>query len=291
MLLTDEEMLQIRLTIETKAGLDEELMQHCGHLIHIGAFDEAVRNAFILLEDRLRQAVKKEGMTGTDLANYAFSPKDGPLAKQLTNNVAERDGLRELYSGAFKLFRNPAAHGVVGYDSVQGKAIISLVNLLLKILDKAVHPELIPDNVERILSEVEKSVGPGAASRLRAFVVKCVKEGIKPGASSKEWVPFQHNAIMKYDHWDQPKPHSLTMFYLVLRTKYGMWFPVNQYYRLVVGFDIEKLQKELRSIGFQPTGQHQDYSIDFRLHNDQAFFEKLLDLVGRILEEIESISG
>ena len=143
MILTDEEMKQVQLSLEEKSGLDKELLNRCGDLIRIGKFDEAVRNAFVLLEERLRKATGQEGMTGANLANLAFKA-DGQLAKQLASNLAEREGLRELYSGAFKLFRNPSAHSVVGYDNAEGKSIVALVNLLIKLLDKvedSVNPE------------------------------------------------------------------------------------------------------------------------------------------------------
>ena len=129
MILTDKEMQQVRQSIEAQAGLDEELLRRCDHLLHVGAVDEAVRSAFVLLEERLRKVAGREDMTGTQLANFAFSAKDGPLAKHLGRTQSEREGLRELYSGAFKLFRNPAAHGAVGYNASDGKAIIGLVNL------------------------------------------------------------------------------------------------------------------------------------------------------------------
>ena len=137
MLLNDQEMQNIRQAIDERSGLDAELLNRCSDFLHTGKYDEAVRNAFILLEERLRSAVNKDGMTGTQLANHAFNSTTGPLAKVLGNNEAEREGLRELYSGAFKLFRNPTAHGVVGYDLVEGKSIIGLVNLLLKMISKA----------------------------------------------------------------------------------------------------------------------------------------------------------
>ena len=60
MILTDKEMDQIRRALENQAGFDEELMRRCGHLIHLGAFDEAVRSAFVLLEERLRKSVFEE---------------------------------------------------------------------------------------------------------------------------------------------------------------------------------------------------------------------------------------
>lgn len=179
MILTDDEMRQIRKSLEAQAGLDEGLMQRCDHLIHMGAFDEAVRSAFVLLEERMREAVNGEGMTGVQLANHAFNPEKGPLAKHLGRTASEREGLRELYSGAFKLFRNPTAHGVVGYSAAEGKAIIGLVDLMLKILKRAEElppPGLFAEYVETALAKAEDSLGPGATSRLRMFLGKCLKE-------------------------------------------------------------------------------------------------------------------
>ncbi|MBP8001628.1 MAG: hypothetical protein KA314_21640 [Chloroflexi bacterium] len=111
MILTDKELRDLREVLDTQSGLNTDLLQHCGMLIHLGKFDEAVRSAFILLEERLRTMVGQEGMTGTNLANYAFNVDTGPLAKHLANNKSEREGLRELYSGAFKLFRHGSKVG------------------------------------------------------------------------------------------------------------------------------------------------------------------------------------
>ena len=205
MILTDDEMRQIRRSIEAQAGLDEELMRRCGPLIHMGKFDEAVRSAFVLLEERLRKAVNDEGSTGTRLANLAFNPTNGPLAKYLGSNQAEREGLRELYSGAFKLFRNPTAHSLVGYSAAEGKAIIGLVDLMLTMLKRAEelpHPDLFPDYVETVLSKVEQKIGPGATSRLRVFLGRCMRDlGLKP-ATGKQWIPFKRHALYQHGNWD-----------------------------------------------------------------------------------------
>jgi uncharacterized protein (TIGR02391 family) len=290
MILTDMELKQIQLSLEEKSGLDEELLKRCGHLIRIGAFDEAVRNAFVLLEERLRAATGQEGMTGTNLANFAFK-EESPLAKQLASDVAERAGLRELYSGAFKLFRNPSAHGIVRYDAAEGKGIIALVSLLLTLLDKVeVLPpaNLLPQNAELVIDEVEKAMGAGVAGRLRTYLSKCVMSGLEPSRKTKQWIPFRRHALMKYDSWDRPKPNPLAMFYLVSGAKDRIiQFPVYQYYRLVVGFDLEAFQRELQGLGFHPVGQQKYYTIDLRVHNDAAFFEKLTDLVLKVREEID----
>jgi len=290
MILTDGEIEQIHLALEEKSGLDEELLKRCGHLVHIGAFDEAVRNAFVLLEERLRKATGQEGMTGTKLANFAFNA-DGPLSKQLTTDISERDGLRELYSGAFRLFRNPTAHGIVGYDTAEGKSIISLVNLLLLLLNKVEDlppKDMFPENVNQVIDQVEKTVGAGAASRLRTYVSKCVKAGLTPNPKTKQWIPFRRHALMKYEHWEKAKPYSLAMFYLVLGVPdQVIQFPVYQYYQLIVGFDLEAFRSRLQALGFHPVGQQKYYTVDIRMYNDAAFFEGLTGLVMQTMAQID----
>lgn len=192
MILTDDQMEQVRRAIESQAGLDQELMRRCGPLIHMGKFDEAVRSAFVLLEERLRKAVEKDDITGVRLANHAFNRERGPLSKHLGRTASEREGLRELYSGSFKLFRNPTAHGVVGYSAPEGKDIIGLVDLMLKLLNRAEElssSEFIPEYVETALSKLEETLGPGASGRLRFFLDRCVKEARLKPAKAKQWIP------------------------------------------------------------------------------------------------------
>jgi len=99
MILTDKEMDRVRNVIEAQAGLDEELMQRCGHLVHQGAFDEAVRSAFVLLEERLREAVDvgpQRVLSGIRLINAAFDPEKGSLAKRLGNRKTEWEATRGI---------------------------------------------------------------------------------------------------------------------------------------------------------------------------------------------------
>jgi uncharacterized protein (TIGR02391 family) len=293
MILTDSELREVRWTIEAQAGLDEELLRRCGHLIHLGAFDEAVRSAFVLLEERLRDAVKAEGMTGTQLANHAFSPMNGPLAKHLGRNQAEREGLRELYSGAFRLFRNPTAHGVVGYSAAEGKAIIGLVDLLLKLVKRAedLPPVgLFPENVETALSKIEKEIGPGATSRLRLFLGKCISEvGLKPSSTATQWLPFRKHALYQADGWEAPKAHAIPVFYLQVEssTKMRLYLPLSSYYARVEGFSVDQLYEESTELGFQLLGKDQEPHADLRVHNDQHFFDAVFDLVKRTARELE----
>ncbi len=193
------------------------------------------------------------------------------------------------------MIRSPGpacARGVLNLSANQGKSIIGMVNLLLKMLDRVRElppPNSFPENLEKVLDEIEKALGTGVASRLRMFVGKYVNTGIGPRASTKQWIPFRRHAFAKYDHWEKPKPHPITMFHLYSGEKgKGMWFPVNQYYKNIALIDTESIQQELRKLGFQPTGKLRDYSIDLRLHSDQIFFDKLLDFILRTAEDFEA---
>ncbi len=292
MILTDKEMDQVRWALEAQAGFDEELMRRCGHLIHLGAFDEAVRSAFVLLEERLRKAMGEERMTGTQLANFAFSPTKGPLAQQLGHSGSEREGLRELYSGAFKLFRNPTVHGVVEYSAAEGKAIISLVDLLLRLLKRAEElppPGLLPENVEVALEKVEEAIGPGATSRLHSFLGKCISElGFRPYPAAEKSIPFRKHALYKLKRWDEPKPHGVAVFYLgVAGRRRDLHFPVAQYHAHVEGFDTDRLTEALLELGLYPRGRNQAPTADLRVHNDRDFFDALFDIVTWVTEEFE----
>lgn len=262
MILTDDEMGQVRESIEAQARLDEELMRRCGHLIHLGAFDEAVRSAFVLLEERLRRVVgEQHGMTGTQLASFAFNPTNGPLSKHLAHNLAEREGLRELFAGAFKLYRNPTAHGAVDYSAAEAKTIVGLVDLLLRILRRAEElppPALFPENVENALAEVDASIGPGSASRLRTFLGKCIRIGMRPTGYA-QWIGFRAFGLVQFDHWNEPKPHAFAVFYLLAAgLSPGLLFPVNDYYAYVVGFNVDRLTEDLAELGFRPAGKKQE---------------------------------
>lgn len=291
MLLTDDEINRLRHFLDEETGLDDELVRRCGHLIHLGAFDEAVRSAFVLLEDRLRQSVGEEGMSGVQLVNKAFSPKGGVLSTILGSNEAEREGMREIFSGAFKLFRNPTAHGVVGYEANEGRAIIGFVDLLLGILKRAedIPPlDILPENVEKILEEISEAIGPGVAGRLRVFLGKCVKSGLKPTSSPRQWIPFRRYALIKFDRWDKPKRHVIAVFYLTGQgVPLQLQIPTEYYYSKVVGFNIDRLFEELLELGFTLEGKNQEPRADLRIHNSRSFFDSLFQFVVRVSNELE----
>ncbi len=286
MLMTDEELHQLREDLESRGAYDDELLMRCASLVHVGAFDEAIRSAFVLLEERLRAAVDREDMTGTKLANYAFS-ESGPLGKLITQSPSEREGLREIFSGSFKLFRNPTADGVVEYSAAEGQAILGLVDLMLGILKRAgeAPPQgLLPANVEGRLAKAEGSIGAGGAQRLGVFLAKCVQMGLVPSSSPKFWIPFKRYAFVKYGHWDEPKRYRIPVFYVDSKT---LQVPLSNYYGIVVDIDFRESVQKLKDLGFRPQGKNREPTINLATHNSAAFFEALLDIVEEISELFE----
>jgi uncharacterized protein (TIGR02391 family) len=291
MIVTDKEMDDVRQVLEPQRGLNSELLQQCSTLLHLAKFDEAIRSAFILLEQRLRKSVGQEGMTGTNLANYAFNAESGPLSRQLARNKQERDGLRELYSGAFKLFRNPTAHSLVGNSSAEAKSIIGLVNLLLIFLDRV--DELPPplaflECVEETLAIIDREIGTDVAGRLRVFLGKCQKLGLK-AHTARHWIPFRSYALQTRPQWSEPKSHHVALFYLKAeQNNPALWFPVNEYLSCVVGLDTGEIARALLKLGFVPTGKTRDYRLNLRDKNDAEFFEALIELISQIESKLRA---
>jgi hypothetical protein len=122
--------------------LDSELWERVRFSVSAGgddptAWDSAVRNATVVLEERLRQLgnidTTDPKATGIDIVNRIFGSsksvqKDKPSSGKL-------EGYRDLYSGILKVFRNHYAHRLIDPKPEEGGAIILFIDLLLKMLD------------------------------------------------------------------------------------------------------------------------------------------------------------
>jgi len=138
------------------------------------------------------------------------------------------------------------------------------------------------------LASVEDTIGAGAASRLRRFLVRCVTEaGLRP-AKAQQWIPFRRQVLYKRESWDQPRPHSVAVFYLIVaRERRDLSFPVNQYYANAVDFDTGRLSNKLVDLGFYPQGSNQEPTIDLMHHNDRAFFDRLFGIITSVTQEFQ----
>ena len=121
------------------SGFDEELADRCFRSLATGAnnpksWDDAVRNAGLVLEVRLRDVGSiPNNRVGRDLVNDVFG-KGGSLASKFSVD-SEREGYRDLFAGVVGAFRNPSAHRFIDPSPEEGGAFIVFVNLLLKKLE------------------------------------------------------------------------------------------------------------------------------------------------------------
>jgi len=99
-------------------------------------FDEAVSAAFKRVEVRVRDLSGLKDLDSSKLMDEAFKTNHGPLSDQGTKK-GEQDGIRFLFSGTYKAFRNPSNHRDVNFSSPQEVAeIILSANMLLRRLDR-----------------------------------------------------------------------------------------------------------------------------------------------------------
>ncbi len=138
------------------------------------------------------------------------------------------------------------------------------------------------------LRKTEGLIGPGAASRLRVFLGKGMVElGLAP-ANAKLWVPFKKHCLYHPGRWEEPRRHPITVFYSWGHdAECGLSFPTTQFFANVVGFDVNRLTEALTDLAFRPWGKNQHPIIDLRMHNDQAFFDALFDVVARTVGELD----
>lgn len=289
MILTIDDVGAIQEAIERRSGLDQELLDSCGPLLRTGANDDAVRRSFVILETRLRRALHGVRGTGVDVAQRAFSVPNGLLSARLDLEVAEKEGLRDLFVGAFKLLRNPAAHGRTAYPTHKAKAIIAHVNLLLMLLEEIppAPPEL-PQNVIRGIGRMSSVVSAGAGRRLRAFLEECVRMGLQPDASAKGWLPFRMECLRGSKEDPTPRCLSIAVFYLVASGEPRLRVEVNAQYSHVPDFDTSELAMKLENLGFRPAGVNQEPHANLCALNSRAFFEGLLTVVRDTVAKLDA---
>lgn len=114
--------------------LDEKLAEKCSEQFYSDNFQDAIQNAFIAVEEHLRQKSDlPQHLSGADLATEAYSPSDKVLSIGETNS--EQEGVMLLMKGAFQVFRNPASHRFLDLDEGEAFEAICLANSLIRIIE------------------------------------------------------------------------------------------------------------------------------------------------------------
>lgn len=102
----------------------------------MGEYETAAFAAMKAVEVRVREMGRfPDSDIGVPLMRKAFGP-GGPLNDESIDS-GERDGRRELFSGAIAVIKNPTSHRDVEYDDpTEASEAILLADLLMRILDR-----------------------------------------------------------------------------------------------------------------------------------------------------------
>jgi uncharacterized protein (TIGR02391 family) len=116
---------------------DDELRQRCEDLLAADAHhDRAIREACVVLEDRVRKAVGADkSVFGASLMERAFGPRSGLL--RLSEEDQEQLGAMQIYRGVMAFFRNAAGHNLIEtYGQEDALRFVVFVDLLLGMVGK-----------------------------------------------------------------------------------------------------------------------------------------------------------
>ncbi len=113
---------------------DKEIVEKTTNLLVRREYDSVVRKAFVILKSRL---VKKfniaNDIDGEELVNKIFG-SNGLISRQVDQN--ECQSMRNLLSGMYGIFRNNFSHNDVEIHYHEVDAILSMINYILKCIDK-----------------------------------------------------------------------------------------------------------------------------------------------------------
>jgi uncharacterized protein (TIGR02391 family) len=117
--------------------LHQELQGAAYDALVRGNFQQAISEAFRVVEVRVRNASGLEGV-GATLMRAAFHEETGPLRSDVADR-GERQALPHLFAGAFGWVRNPASHRDVPMDDVNHVIEqLMLASLLLRIAEERI---------------------------------------------------------------------------------------------------------------------------------------------------------
>jgi uncharacterized protein (TIGR02391 family) len=280
MLITSSQADELLSTLSNLSGLDPRLAETCGGLIRSQRYDEAVSRAFVVVEERLRDTLGVRGGSGVHLSEKAFAPDSGDLVDRLGRARGEVDGIRNLFVGAFKAYRNRAAHTMADYTLDEARAIIHLVNLLLLILEQVGKAPSHP-----VRQDVANLLEPGAIARLRSFLENLDAIGIRKG-EGKSGTPYQATLQYNPPSWEAPRPYAVTVFYLItIRGKPMLAFR-NASLEQVVGLDLDSLEQDLLRAGCVRVGvKTTRIRLYLDRYNDQEAFDELYRILRDLMEK------
>jgi uncharacterized protein (TIGR02391 family) len=279
MLITNTQVDELLSVLDDLSGLDQELIERSSPLIRSERYDEAVSRAFVVLEERLREQLAVRGGAGVHLSEKAFAPETGHFVDRLDLPRAEVEGIRDLFVGAFRAFRNRAAHTVAGYTLDEARAIVHLVNLLLMILEQVRQAP-----IQRVPKRIAQALAPAAVERFQHFLERLQDIGIRQGEGPTS--PYKATLEYKWPTWEEARPDRVTIFYLTFSGGKPMLSFNSKMLSNVVGLDIKQLETDLLQARCTRTAAKQTpIRLFLSEYDDQATFDRLYEILRDLMEK------
>jgi hypothetical protein len=130
----------------------DEVLKERVSMLDSAPLDTVIREAGVVLEDRLRVAGGADSaLHGTGLVDAILGPETGTLI--FSSHRGEQEGVRMLYRGAMQFIRNPPMHKLIEYPESTARLFIRLIDSLLRLLSE-LEPlgEVRVDDVRRMLT-------------------------------------------------------------------------------------------------------------------------------------------
>jgi len=125
-----------RLALYAGDSHSKGLYNAVSELVRTEEYDAALITAFKYLDNYLQTIlnVSAHEYFGEKLVNYAFAPNTGKL--QLGTSESEQLGIRNFFSGAYGMFRNPSAHRFTNHDTFFAQTVIAMVAVMIQISER-----------------------------------------------------------------------------------------------------------------------------------------------------------
>ncbi len=122
-------------SVKVRPAIDKILWKRTGEHLDAGRYRDALRAAFPVLTERLRQlrrALKERD--GEKLVNELFGSRTGKMLSYADTDTCR--GLRDLLCGLYTLNRNHVAHNDVASDGLEAASTIAILHDVLRRLDR-----------------------------------------------------------------------------------------------------------------------------------------------------------
>jgi uncharacterized protein (TIGR02391 family) len=107
-----QELIRFREIFET-LGLHPKIAEVSGKLYADGHYAQAIREAFVAMNNIIKEHSGKHDLDGTTLMEAAFAPSN-PVLKinegNTQNDKDEKEGSQKIYTGSMLAIRNPLSH-------------------------------------------------------------------------------------------------------------------------------------------------------------------------------------